>query len=178
MDCSPPVMDRLLCPWDPPDKNTGVGRRSFLQGVFRLRDWTCSSSVPCTSRQAPLHQRRQESPSVFVVKCWRLGDHGGPALGLSVCLPTSLSRRVRVSVLPRSWESRDSWGGRRLGPRSSVQLCTDHWARPGLSNELGPERHGHGRSRRTTIALSPESPSQGQWRPFFTPLSLKQVDAH
>ena len=32
MDCSPPV--RLLCPWDSPGKNTGVGGHSLLQGVF------------------------------------------------------------------------------------------------------------------------------------------------
>ena len=25
---------RLLCPWDSPDKNTGVGRRFLLQGIF------------------------------------------------------------------------------------------------------------------------------------------------
>ena len=32
MDCSPPV--RLLCPWDSPGKNTGVGGHSLLQGIF------------------------------------------------------------------------------------------------------------------------------------------------
>ena len=26
--------DRLLCPWDSPGKNTGVGRLSLLQGIF------------------------------------------------------------------------------------------------------------------------------------------------
>ena len=25
---------RLLCPWDSPDKNTGVGRYALLHGVF------------------------------------------------------------------------------------------------------------------------------------------------
>ena len=25
---------KLLCPWNSPDKNTGVGRHSLLQGVF------------------------------------------------------------------------------------------------------------------------------------------------
>ena len=25
---------RLLCPWDSPGKNTGVGSHSFLQGIF------------------------------------------------------------------------------------------------------------------------------------------------
>ena len=31
MDCSPP---RLLCPWDSPGKNTGVGCHVLLQGIF------------------------------------------------------------------------------------------------------------------------------------------------
>ena len=31
MDCSP---TRLLCPWDFPDKNTGVGCHFLLQGIF------------------------------------------------------------------------------------------------------------------------------------------------
>ena len=31
VDCSP---TRLLCPWDSPDKNTGVGCYALLQGIF------------------------------------------------------------------------------------------------------------------------------------------------
>ena len=31
MDCSPA---RLLCPWDSPGKNTGVGCHALLQGIF------------------------------------------------------------------------------------------------------------------------------------------------
>ena len=31
MDCSP---SRLLYPWNPPGKNTGVGSHSLLQGIF------------------------------------------------------------------------------------------------------------------------------------------------
>ena len=29
---------RLLCPWDSPGKNTGVGCHFLLQGVFRTQD--------------------------------------------------------------------------------------------------------------------------------------------
>jgi len=43
MDCSPP---RLLCPWDSPGKNTGVGCHSLLQGLFLSQDRTCVSYVP------------------------------------------------------------------------------------------------------------------------------------
>ena len=34
MDCSPP---RLLCPWDSPGKNTGVGHHFLLQGIFPIQ---------------------------------------------------------------------------------------------------------------------------------------------
>ena len=39
MDCSPGYrlsvgQTRLLCPWDSPDKNTGVGCHFLLQGIF------------------------------------------------------------------------------------------------------------------------------------------------
>ena len=30
----------LLCPWDSPGRNTGVGGQSLLQGIFSTRDWT------------------------------------------------------------------------------------------------------------------------------------------
>ena len=33
--CPGPVVDPwLLCPWDPPGKNTGLGCHSLLQGIF------------------------------------------------------------------------------------------------------------------------------------------------
>jgi len=33
---------RLLCPWDSPGKNTGVGSHSLLQGIFLIQgsDWS------------------------------------------------------------------------------------------------------------------------------------------
>ena len=47
---------RLLCPWDSPGKNTGVGSHFLLQGIF----WTygsnlgllqCRQNLPCLSHQ-------------------------------------------------------------------------------------------------------------------------------
>ena len=52
MDCSPPV---LLCPWDSPGKNTGVGCHSLLQGIFLTQDPTCASCLSCIGRQIPCH---------------------------------------------------------------------------------------------------------------------------
>ena len=36
---------RLLCPWDSPDKDTGVDCHSLLQGSSQLRDWTRVSCI-------------------------------------------------------------------------------------------------------------------------------------
>ena len=38
MDCSPPAT-RLLCPWDSPGKNTGLGCHFLLQGIFPIQGW-------------------------------------------------------------------------------------------------------------------------------------------
>ena len=37
MSCSLPA--RLLCPWDSPGKNTAVGCRALLQGIFPTQGW-------------------------------------------------------------------------------------------------------------------------------------------
>ena len=39
-------LSRLLCPWNSPGNNTGVGGHSLLQGIFQPRDWT---QVSCTA---------------------------------------------------------------------------------------------------------------------------------
>ena len=41
---------RLLCPWDFPGKNTGVGCHFLLQGIFLTRDWTHVSCISCICR--------------------------------------------------------------------------------------------------------------------------------
>ena len=43
---------RLLCPWDFPGKNTGVGCHSFSRGSSWPRDWTL---VSCIGRQVLYH---------------------------------------------------------------------------------------------------------------------------
>ena len=41
---------RLLCPWDFPGRNTGVGWDFLLQGSSWPRDWTHNSCGSCTGR--------------------------------------------------------------------------------------------------------------------------------
>ena len=38
---------RLLCPWDFPGKNIGMGCHFLLQGSFQPRDWTQGSTLHC-----------------------------------------------------------------------------------------------------------------------------------
>ena len=40
----------LLCPWDSPSKNTGVGCHFLLQGIFPTREQTHISWVSCNGR--------------------------------------------------------------------------------------------------------------------------------
>ena len=48
---------RLLCPWDFPGKNTGVGCHFLLQGIFLTRYWTC---ISCIGRRIPYHRATQK----------------------------------------------------------------------------------------------------------------------
>ena len=58
MDRSPP---RLLCPWDFPGKNTGLGSHSLLQGIFPTQELNLSL-LPC--RRILYHlSRHQTSPT-------------------------------------------------------------------------------------------------------------------
>ena len=43
--CDPTEPDSLLCPWDSPGKNTGVGRYSLLQGIFPTLGWNWVSCI-------------------------------------------------------------------------------------------------------------------------------------
>ena len=40
---------RLLCPWDSPGKNTGVGCRALLQGTFPSQGWSLSPALQVDS---------------------------------------------------------------------------------------------------------------------------------
>ena len=58
-------LSRLLCPWNFPGKNTGVGCHFLLQGFVptRPRDWTSVSCFPCIGRQICSHWVTWEAPA-------------------------------------------------------------------------------------------------------------------
>ena len=39
---------KLLCPWESPDKNTGVGCRALLQGIFLTQGWNPHLCLLCS----------------------------------------------------------------------------------------------------------------------------------
>ena len=52
---------RLLCPWDSPSKNIGVGCHSLLQAIFLPRDRTHGSCVSCIGRRVPYYWSHPET---------------------------------------------------------------------------------------------------------------------
>ena len=54
--CNPmDIACQLLCLWDSPGKNTGVGCHVPLQGIFPTQGLNPSLHVSCIGRQVPYH---------------------------------------------------------------------------------------------------------------------------
>ena len=53
---------RLLCPWDSPGKNTGVGCHALLQEIFPTPGSNLRLLYPCTGRWVLYHQCHLGSP--------------------------------------------------------------------------------------------------------------------
>ena len=47
---------KLLCPWDSPSKNIGVGYHALFQGIFLTQGSTQVSYVSCIGKQVLYHQ--------------------------------------------------------------------------------------------------------------------------
>ena len=66
---------RLLCPWNSPGQNTGVGRHSLLQGIFPTQG---SNLGLLHCGQIPYHLSHQGSQLSVYKILLILGDHQGP----------------------------------------------------------------------------------------------------
>ena len=62
MDCIP---ERLLCPWDFPGQNTGVGCYFLLYGIFLTQDSRNPTFLSCTGRQILYHWASCEAHTSF-----------------------------------------------------------------------------------------------------------------
>ena len=75
---------RLLCPWNSPGKNTGMGNHSLLQGIF-LTQGSYSGLLQC--RQIPYHLSHQVKADNTI-------------LILSACVCAQSLSRVQLFVTP------------------------------------------------------------------------------
>ena len=64
------IASRLLCPWDFPGKNIGLGCHFLLQGIFSPRD---SSMDSCIGRQILFHWATREALTFMyrIVLIWK-----------------------------------------------------------------------------------------------------------
>ena len=116
---------RLLCPWDSPGKNTGVGCHSLLQGIFPIQGsnschlhWLADSS-PLNHLGSPFsYEAPSELRFIKVVKALWFRSWG----------PRFWNQRYHLSLL----EERPSPScliclKLREGPDQKTKMCLSHW---------------------------------------------------
>ena len=60
------IPTRLLCPWDSPGKNAGVGVAiPFSRGSSQPRVWILISCISCVGRQIPYHWATREAREFY-----------------------------------------------------------------------------------------------------------------
>ena len=96
-----PMDSRLLCPWDSPGKNTGVGCHFLLQGIFPA--WGSNRRLLCLLR-------------------WQAGSLSLAPLGKSH-LPLSLWSQARPGLVTKAWFTSPGTGRHTLSPDGT-------WAQP------------------------------------------------
>ena len=101
---------RLLCPWDSPDKNTGVGCHAFLQGIF-LTQGLNPGLQHC--RWILYHLRHQGSPgeleAIAIIQMSRAGNPRGTSEGVRLQCNFWLEKE-RCQGGPRFGQGqRESW---------------------------------------------------------------------
>ena len=122
---------RLLCPWDSPSKNTGVGCHALLQGIFLTQGSDPRFLVSCIGREVLYHQHHLGSPT----NLWKNTKNHGPWVETQM---TTISQE-------QQWEEP---GGQAFKARGNIAL-------PWLSS--GKESILSRRGRR----LDPQSENQG-----------------
>ena len=83
---------RLLCPWDSPGENTGVGCHALLQGIFPSRDWTRVSRI--AGRFFTNWATREASfvrSSLIFLQLWNWSKKLGLFKDINICKERTLS---------------------------------------------------------------------------------------
>ena len=110
---------RLLCPWDSPSKNTGVGCYDSYRKSSWPRDRTCVSCSSCIGRQILYH--------------WATGEALAHALG--ICLK-KMNKYIK--------EERRAWALLFLAcfnQRNSTCICFIHLEGPAVHVTVSPQKH-------------------------------------
>ena len=168
MDCSP---TRLLCPWNFPGKNIGVGCHSFSRGSFQPRDRTRFS---CTGRWILYHWATQEALHLMGIlrkiqilqwKRWKnlsTAPSAGSTLS-NVCplcdgapVPTRQLSDIRRTAGQGSRARAHQGKGRK--PQDAAASCPRHWP---------PVRHSEPWPCRSKWASCFRSPSRDRSRRVF-----------
>ena len=60
--CNPMDLEptRLLCPWDSPGKNAGVGCHALFQGIFLTQGSNCISYISCIGTHTHTHTHTEK----------------------------------------------------------------------------------------------------------------------
>ena len=66
------IAARLLCPWDSPGKNTGVGSHALFQGILVPPEANPCLSVSCVSSPGLYHQHHLGSPGIVYTQLYFL----------------------------------------------------------------------------------------------------------
>ena len=118
---------RLLCPWNSPGKNTGLGSHSFLQGIFLTQGLSQGSnpSLP-HCRQILYYLSQQRSPDLRKTQRNDRQVHFGPG-----CMQTPHSSSWQLGTtswqpVPRHWE-RHSRSSSVLWVPASLDMIINPW---------------------------------------------------
>ena len=95
---------RVLCPWDSPGKNTGVGCRSLLQGIFPTQGWNLCLLYLLHRRWILYPQSHLGSPRLLLrlTTSFKGLECGYAWVCLTQVLPTLLQLTLHLSSWIRS----------------------------------------------------------------------------
>ena len=123
---------RLLCPWNSPGKNTGVGSYSLFQEIFPTQE---SNLDLLHCRQILYHLSHQGSP--FPAKFRVSSCRTFLVAQMVKCLPTMWETRVQSLGREALWE-------KEMATHSSIVAWKIPWTEePGRLQSMGSPRVGH-----------------------------------
>ena len=107
---------RLLCPWDSPGKNTGVGCHALLQGIFPTQGWN-PGLLRCRWMLLPSEPPGQPQANH--------SDFGFQSRGISPNVPAEKVRAALLAARPFCFGDRKSSGSSHQFPQG-CHLSTPH----------------------------------------------------